>query len=160
MAVGRLVEGQIMQFMKNRLQLRGCREGRQGGFTLIELMITVAVIGILAAVAYPSYTQYIARANRSAAQSFMYAVANKQEQYMLDARSYAASLSALQLTVPADVAGKYTVTLAADMTTTPPSYLVTATPQGAQAVNDAGCGNLTLNQVGAKTRSGSAGSCW
>ncbi|MFZ3127492.1 MAG: prepilin-type N-terminal cleavage/methylation domain-containing protein, partial [Rhodoferax sp.] len=58
------------------------------GFTLIELMITVAVIGILAAVAFPSYTQYIVRANRSAAESFMFTVANRQEQSMLNARSY------------------------------------------------------------------------
>lgn len=136
---------------------------QQRGFTLIELMITVAVVGILAAVAYPSYTQYIVRANRSAAQSFMFAVANKQEQYMLDARSYASSLVALNMTTPADVAAKYTITTTSDMATTPPSYLVTATPQGSQASNDTKCGTLTLNQLGVKTKSGTASAvsdCW
>lgn len=135
----------------------------QNGFTLIELMITVAVIGILAAVAYPSYTQYIVRANRSAAQSFMFSVNNKQEQYMLDARSYASSLTVLNMTAPTDVAGKYDVSVTADMTATPPTYLVKATPKGTQLSNDVRCGEVTLNHLGVKTKSGTASSaadCW
>lgn len=133
------------------------------GFTLIELMITVAVVGILAAVAYPAYTSHIARVNRSAVQSFMYAVANKQEQYLLDARSYADTLAKLSLSVPAELTSRYTVSLAMDMTATPPSYLITATPIGAQLSNDARCGELTLNQQGVKTKSGTAANvsdCW
>lgn len=135
----------------------------QTGFTLIELMITVAVIGILAAVAYPSYNDYIVRGNRSAAQSFMYAVANKQEQIILDSRVYAANLAATNLTAPAELTGKYTITVTSDMTTTPPSYLVTGTPTGAQATRDTKCGVLTLNHQGVKTEAGTASSaadCW
>lgn len=133
------------------------------GFTLIELMITVAIIGILSAVAYPSYTQYIVRANRSAAQSFMFSVANKQEQYMLDARSYASSVSALNLTQPSELSGKYVVTTTPANAATPPTYTVTATPQGNQAGKDTKCGTLTLTSAGAKSQSGTAtavSDCW
>jgi len=144
-------ESTVMKSKKNR------------GFTLIELMITVAIIGILSAIAYPSYIQYIVRANRSAAQSFMFAVANKQEQYLLDARSYAASVSALNLTQPAELSGKYLVTTTAVNTDTPPTYTVTATPQGSQASQDTKCATLTLSSAGAKSQSGSAtavSDCW
>lgn len=143
---------------------------RQCGFTLIELMITVAVIGILSAVAYPSYTQYIVRANRSAAQSFMFSVNNKQEQYMLDARSYAGGVTALTdlgMNVPADVSSRYTITIACTMPTAvgnctalagAPTYLITGAPIGRQAVNDTKCGTLTLSNLGAKTPTTSG--CW
>ena len=144
--------------------------GRQHGFTLIELMITVAVIGILAAVAYPSYTSYIVRANRSAAQSFMFAVNNKQEQYMLDARRYAAGSTALAdmgITVPADVSSRYTITVACTMPTAvgnctalagAPTYLITGTPIGGQLASDTRCGTLTLSNLAAKTPATSG--CW
>ena len=133
------------------------------GFTLIELMITVAIVAILAAVAYPSYVSYIVRANRSAAQSFMYALANKQEQYLLNARSYAADLAALNIAVPTEVSPHYTVTVTSNMAATPPTYTVTATPIGSQLSNDGKCGTLTLDSTGAKTKSGTAASvsdCW
>ena len=146
------------------------QRGTQLGFTLIELMITVAIIGILSAVAYPSYTQYIVRANRSAAQSFMFAVNNKQEQYMLDARKYAAGSTALVdmgMTVPADVSSRYTITVACTMPTAvgnctasagAPTYLITGTPIGSQLIQDAKCGALTLSNLGAKTPATSG--CW
>lgn len=133
------------------------------GFTLIELMITVAVVAILASVAYPSYINYIVRANRSAAQSFMYAVANKQEQYILNARTYANDLTSLNIAVPAEVSPNYTVTVTANMAATPPSYTVTATPIGSQLSRDTKCGTLTLDGAGTKTKSGTAATdaeCW
>ena len=134
----------------------------ENGFTLIELMIVVAVVGILAVIAYPSYNQYVTRSNRSVAASFMLSVANKQEQYMLDARQYASALSTLNLAPPAEVSKNYAITVVANNAATPPSYTITATPTGAQLSNDKNCANLTLDQTGAKgiSGTGSVAACW
>lgn len=139
----------------------------QKGFTLIELMITVAIIGILAAVAYPSYQNYVAKANRSAAQSVMQSIMSRQEQHMLNARSYhptddteTAVLTPLGVNVPADVAGNYTIKVDADNAGAPPTHWVIATPINAQATNDARCGTLTLRSTGAKEQTGGHTDCW
>jgi len=135
--------------------------GRVAGFTLIELMITVAIIAVLAAIGYPSYTRYIARANRSAAESFMLEVTSRQERYLLDARQYAADLATLGMTVPDTVSPNYGVTIT-NVTAAPPGYTVQAAPIDAQANNDANCGTLTISGTGAKAASGSGGvaNCW
>lgn len=132
------------------------------GFTLIELMVVVAIVAILAAIAYPSYINYIVRSNRAAAQSFVLEVSSRQQRYLLDARSYAADLATLQISAPGTVSNNYTITTAPKVSTTPPGFTVTATPQGAQASRDTGCGTLSIDESGTKTATGAKGvsACW
>ena len=128
---------------------------KQYGVTLIELMIVVAVVAILMAVAVPSYQQYVIRANRSAVQTFMLAIANKQEQFILDRRQYAtgadiAEIAAALSVQPPDatVQQNYGVNIAHREGNTR-TYLITATPRtGSTQARDV---ELTLNELGQKT---------
>jgi type IV pilus assembly protein PilE len=121
---------------------------RQKGITLIELMIVVAIVGILAAVAMPSYQNYVVKGNRAAAQAFMIDVANRQKQYLLDARSYAADLTTLSMTVPTEVSKHYSACCTITVVASPPSFTITATPTSSQQTAD---GALTLSSDGTKT---------
>ena len=134
------------------------------GFTLVELMMVVAVIAILAGIAIPSYSYYTTKARRADAAQLMLEIQNKQEQYVLDARTYTTALTAAGGGIPMASANGWTcagttctntfysvaVTLVAGP---PPSYNVVATALGNQASD----GNLTLSSAGAKTRSAGDG---
>ena len=122
----------------------------QKGFSLIELMIAVVIVGILAAVAFPSYQNYVVKGNRAAAQAFMVDVANREKQYLLDARTYATDLTALGMAAPTDVSKHYTISISAPAAT-PPSFTITATPTSSQQTSD---GALTLTSDGTKGPAG------
>lgn len=119
---------------------------KRNGFTLIELMITVAIIAILASIAYPSYQQYIIRSKRSAAQAQMMDIANRQQQFLLANRSYATkdALTASGYALPAEVAANYgyTITLQDPTSTQVPSFLLTFSPTSTGSQR--GDGDLTL----------------
>ena len=121
------------------------------GFTLIELMIVVVIVGVLAAFAFPAYQTHMESARRSAAQQFMMTIASKEEQYLLENRSYVVggtALTSLGLETPPDVSENYGFTIAA-VTGVNPSYIITATPRGSMDGTD----RLTLNHRGVKTPS-------
>ena len=143
------------------------RHGNRG-VTLMELMVVIAIIGILSAIAYPSYRQYVIRANRTEAK-----VALMQAQQGLEKcytrfhryRTNGAQVCGVAdgLAVAGGVAteeGNYSVTIAHDRIATP-SYTLTATRQRGQTA-DAQCGNFTMNEIGTRgiTGTGTVAQCW
>lgn len=128
------------------------------GFTLFEVAIATVIVGILAAIAISSYTQYLVKSNRASAAALMSQIASQEEKYALDARSYTNVIGTggLNLSIPASVSAKYTISVAVDNTATPPTFTVTAAPTAAQ--RDTLCGTLTLNQAAVKTPANTA--CW
>jgi type IV pilus assembly protein PilE len=138
---------------KSEIQGDIVRIARLGGFTLIEMMITVAIVAILAAVALPSYQQYIIRSNRSAAQAQMMDIANRQQQLLLANRSYAAKGSTAWdntgYALPNDVASRYDYDITVGAGTVP-SYTITFTAKGPQLSD----GDLTLDNNGVRTPPG------
>lgn len=128
------------------------------GFTLIEVMIVVAIIGILAAIAYPSYDEYVKRGNRTEGQAFLSDVAARQERYFSQNNTYVTDvddIAKLGLSSANSPTTKYTVSLAGGGG----GYTITAANQ----FNDTKCGDLTLNALGEKGRSGTGKTledCW
>ena len=119
---------------------------RARGFSLIEIMTVVVIIGILVAIAVPSYQNYLRKGRRAAAQSYLMEVTNAQQQYLMDARAYAPDVTTLQKPTPTDVGSFYAIAIATS--TPPPAFPITATPSGVQAAD----GVLAIDNLGRKTR--------
>lgn len=146
---------------------------RHAGFTLIELMITIVIIGIIAAIAYPNYTRYVMETRRSDGQIALTQIAAVEEKYFTECNTYTTNIAAarvppcataglgLSLTSPG---GNYALVAVADPSTASisTSFLLTATPVGSQLAQDTVCGALTLNSVGVKSQlgPGTGGRCW
>lgn len=150
--------------VKTSLNADSSARRRMRGFTLIELMIVVLILGVLASLAVTSYSRYVVKTNRAAAAAVLLGIANRQEQYFLDAREYAANMTTLGATPPPEVAEHYTIATTATNNATPPGFQVTATPisGSSQATRDTKCATLTLTSAGAKSISGSGTvqDCW
>ena len=123
------------------------------GFTLIELMIVVVIAGILAAVAFPAYTDSVRKSRRAAAKTTMLQIAQQEERYYTENNKYVAltGLGYASSTVNSNNNGHaVTITLAPGSNgAVDTTYVITATP----LIADSTCGNLTLNQAGAWSNS-------
>lgn len=133
------------------------------GFTLVELMVALAIVGILVAVALPSYKQSQLRAARADGKNALMQAASDQERFYSNAFTYSANAGPLSSPAQATVTspdGKYVVSVAACSGGTIGScYVATATPQGDQAEDT--CGNLTITNTGIRSASGGTlEECW
>ena len=155
-----------MKTMQKRKSINRLGITHQAGVTLIELMIAVVIMGILASIAYPSYQNYVARANRAEAQGILmenaqflernYTTANRYDTLNSDGTGGAPPIIA-QSPKPVSTA-KYTIA-AAYGTAPAQTFTLTATRTGSMA-NDP-CGNLTLDNTGLKGASlGTVADCW
>jgi type IV pilus assembly protein PilE len=131
---------------------------KKSGFTLLELMIALAVVAILLMVAYPSYQTYIIRTSREAAESQLQQLANLQEKIFLNSSAYASSVTTayngtssggLGLTSGTTIDGKYTITLP---TATASTFTLQAAP--VTGTTQAGDGNITITHTGQRLWNG------
>jgi prepilin-type N-terminal cleavage/methylation domain len=135
--------------IRRKALIMGHKAYKFWGFTLIELVITVAIIAILTTIAIPGYQQYLIRSNRVAAEAQMMEIANRQQLFMVSDRSYAdkEKLELSGYTLPAEVASKYDYEITLDSSKSLPGFLITFIPQGSQSID----GELTLDSAGIKT---------
>lgn len=128
------------------------------GFTLIELMIVVAIVGILAAIAYPAYTNHVRQTHRGNAQAEMLRIAQDMERCAARTRNYAdtACLTGLPFAVPAQNA-RYNISAVATATT----FTLTATPTTVGGQNLDACRTMTIDHRGVRaTIPTSTITCW
>lgn len=124
------------------------------GFTLMEVMIVVAIVGILAAIVFPNYQEHVLRGNRAEGQALLTTSAARQERYRAQNNVYAKSVTELYGGAKESETGKYNLSVNGDGT----DYALTATP----TFSDADCGNFTLDEKGERDVTGSKGKddCW
>ena len=140
------------------------------GFTLIELIIVLAITGILATFAYPSYQDYLTRARRSEGQTALLDLANRMEEYYAENNTYHTATIAANghndvLSRKTTLENHYSLAVIHSSANT---YTLLATPIGSQAANDKRCQTLTYNHLGEKNiapgpagaPTGSAEQCW
>lgn len=141
---------------------------KQQGFTLIELVIVIAIVGILTSIALPMYRDYVIRANRTEAKAALVTISLAQERYFAANNTYATALASLGTVMGVASSGItdngfYSIAIVAASPTI--AYTLTATPQAKAGQNTDKCNILTLNSSGTKDVSNAsagytAANCW
>lgn len=135
---------------------------KASGFTLVELMVTLAVVGILLSIAIPAYKDYLIRANKSAVKAVMLEIASRQEQYLMNSGAYATTYAQLNYSIPTEVSTYFDLTLTAGTNSTStvtalqglPTFTITASGKaGTIQAGQPAAGAATaysINQFGLK----------
>ncbi|AUM11959.1 type IV pilin protein [Ketobacter alkanivorans] len=137
------------------------------GFSLVELMIVIAIIGIIAAIAYPSYVDSVQKSRRADGRAALQEAAARQERFYTEANTYTGDLTRLVTNADGSSSpeGYYdiSVALSCDRTVGGTTYYscfaLTATAQGLQS-DDSECVTITLNHAGVKGSTPAGGVCW
>ena len=155
---------------------KGCTAGRTPeswgaahtrGFTLVELMVVMAIVVILFSVAIPSYQMQVRKSHRTEAKTALMDLAGREERLYSTTNNYSSTPSALGYTVTGNTvpfavgSGYYQVTITNIAAGPPPTFTVTATPLTADQQKDTQCTSFSINQAGTRTATGSSpNSCW
>lgn len=161
--IGRLSEYSYMNTTLLCFSRQSTHPMRMRGFSLIEVVIVIAILGLLVAIAYPSYLSYVTKTRRSEAKTALLDLQQRMERFFLDRNTYTTATigsgNASTDVLPTNLTenGRYTLQISAT-SNTPPSYTIQAIPQGA----DPECGTFTLNGQGVRgiTGTGTIGACW
>jgi len=145
-------------------------QSTQRGVTLLELMIVVVIVALIAAFAYPSYSRYVVNTKRTAATTTLLQIADRQQQFFMDNKSYTGSLTNLGFAsdplyvsddgnsvAAGDADAVYIFSLVNVGATT---YTALAAPLAEQLARDTHCGTLTLNQTGTRDALAGGNDCW